>query len=224
MLIKSQDTELARKLRKDFVPVQISGPDVSGYFRKRAKGLSSLAFLDNGSASNFISQDLCNRLRIVPSSLSDTSKQYLGPSGEPLTATGETQLLVCWQRGIKSEGAKITFKVIIGLTFDIIVTFEMAKTTGMDLVAGPHPDNKTFNTVAPTSSTVLHKPGVVDDKSFKAQQRLENQKAETGKDFKLLSLDPKPNQSAPRETKSNQVAERTSESNRRPRDIYDPWH
>jgi hypothetical protein len=202
-LIELQDTELARKLRKDFVPVQVSGPDVGGKFRKNAKGLTSLAFLDNGSASNFISESLCNKLRVVPSGLSDTSKQYLGPSGEPLKATGEIQLLVCWQRGIKSEGAKITFKVIVDLTFDIIVTFEMAKTTGMDLVAGPHPENETFNTVAPISSTVFHKMGVADDTDFKAKKRLENQKADNNKDFSLKSLNLKPNQSISRTPKPN---------------------
>ena len=157
---------------------------MSGYFRKDAPRFSALAFIDNGSSANFISDSLCNKLRANPKKLLDDTKKYQGPTGEPLQLIGECPLQVCWQNSGSEVKAKITFKVVIGLTFEIIFTFEMAKKTQIDLVAGPHPDQMSINAVAPISSVILpiHKaPPKASDAKLKAEKKAENAKKEAEK-------------------------------------------
>ena len=112
--------------------------------------------------------------------LKNDCKQYQGPTGEPLQVAGECPLQVCWQNNAEMK-AKITFKVVVNLTFEMIITFEMAKATKMDLAAGPHPEHVGSNTVAPISSTMLPIRGLqqsIQDADLKAQKKKENERKE----------------------------------------------
>jgi hypothetical protein len=176
------------------VPVRLSTPSISGVFRKHAPTFAALAFIDNGSAANFMSEKLCNSIHAIPRKVEEDSAQYQGPSGEPLTVTGVTRLQVCWNSKDCEAGAKIDFKVVVGLTFEVIITFEMAKKTQMDLAAGPHPDNAYSTTVAPISSTFLpfRKPEQkLEDQKLKAHKKKENERKEADRK-RLIGQGPQP--------------------------------
>lgn len=128
-----------------------------------------------------MSEKLCSRIHATPRKVEEDLAQYQGPSGEPLTVTGVTRLQVCWNNKDCEAGAKIDFKVVVGLTFEVIITFEMAKKTQMVLAAGPHPDNTYSSAVAPISSIFLpfrKSEQKVRDEKAKADKKKENEKKE----------------------------------------------
>ena len=130
-----------------------------------------------------MSQKLCKKIRATPKILQEYGK-YQGPTGEPLDIVGECPLQVCWQNGGTESKAKITFKVVVGLTFEMIFTFEMAKATLIDEVAGPHPHPSSINTVAPISSVILpvrKAPPKGSETNLKAKKKAENAKKEAEK-------------------------------------------
>lgn len=65
--------------------------------------------------------------------------------------------------------------------FEIIITFEMAKTIRMDLAAGPHPEKITSNVVAPISSASLPirtPQQKIDDQKLRHQKMEQNKQKE----------------------------------------------
>jgi hypothetical protein len=237
---------VAREFRKDFVPVRVSGPDVGGIFRKRARNIGVFAFMDNGSTGNFISQALCDKLGTIPRKLVKDHPGYRGPTGEHLAIEGEVRLQLCWQYQSNPDvpvtisdrfpkgtflgrpyqnGKIISFKVVKDLTLEMIVTFEMATATGMDRIAGPLPREAAPDIVAPISSPILpfrNKQQLMANQTFKEQQRLENQKADNLKNLKPKSSEqPDPDRSGQYTLRPET---RTTYNKPKGKNVYDPWH